>query len=44
MLAIEGMTCASCVANIEKVLAGVAGIVSCAVNLMTGLYAIDMIV
>lgn len=35
-LAIEGMTCASCVANVERVMQGVPGILSCTVNLMTG--------
>ncbi|MGQ7791529.1 heavy metal translocating P-type ATPase [Faunimonas sp. B44] len=34
-LAIEGMTCASCVARVEKALAGVSGVIGASVNLAT---------
>ena len=35
-LAIEGMTCASCVSRVEKALAKVPGVIDAAVNLATG--------
>lgn len=35
-LGVDGMTCASCVAHVEKALAGVPGVESVAVNLATG--------
>ncbi len=35
-IAIEGMTCASCVGRVERALKGVAGVVSASVNLATG--------
>ncbi|MFT4248579.1 MAG: heavy metal translocating P-type ATPase [Pseudomonas sp.] len=35
-LGVDGMTCASCVAHVEKVLAAVPGVVSTSVNLATG--------
>ena len=34
-IAVEGMTCASCVGRVEKALAGVAGVASASVNLAT---------
>ena len=35
-IAVEGMTCASCVGRVERALTGVAGVVSASVNLATG--------
>ena len=34
-IAVEGMTCASCVGRVEKAIAGVAGVASASVNLAT---------
>jgi Cu+-exporting ATPase len=40
-LAIEGMTCATCVGRVEKALAGVPGVLSVAVNLATERATVD---
>ncbi|MGE5663647.1 MAG: heavy metal translocating P-type ATPase [Deltaproteobacteria bacterium] len=42
-LPIEGMTCASCVARVEKALAAVPGVLSASVNLATGSAAVEFI-
>lgn len=41
VLQVEGMSCGHCVATIEKVVGGVAGVRSVAVNLEKGEVAID---
>ena len=41
-LPVEGMTCASCVARVEKVLARVPGVASAQVNLATERASVDL--
>lgn len=41
VLSVRGMTCASCVAHVEKALKGLAGVAEAKVNLMTGKAVVD---